>query len=85
MLKHTTFWSKIIASGLIILAVTWVVYNTFKSNISDDFEYTAQIKSVDNFYDSSKSEFTGQILSNTLFSYRVIEKKDKGLIIEKYF
>lgn len=53
--------------------------------IPKDFSYTADIVSYDDFYDAQAKEYKGPVLSNTAFSYRVIQVDAAALTIANKF
>lgn len=55
------------------------------TKIPDDFTYKASVFSIDNFYDETLQNFTGDTVSNTIFGYGVVGKKDRILLIRNYF
>lgn len=53
--------------------------------IPSSFSYTADVVSVDNFYDASRDEYAGEQYSQTIFSYDVVSKKGSNLEIKNTF
>lgn len=65
--------------GWVLIAVPYL------TKIPSDFSYTADIFSVDNFYDEEIKGFKGRQVANTNFSYNVTENDDGILIINNIF
>lgn len=53
--------------------------------IPDDFTYSADITSVDNFYDEKVSDFQGEQYSDTKFLYEVVGQSGSILTIKNTF
>ena len=53
--------------------------------LPDNFSYTANILSLDNFYDEAVQQFEGQHISKTTFSFEVIAKNPAYLTIQNSF
>jgi hypothetical protein len=53
--------------------------------IPTDFSYSADIKSIDTFYDVDRREFSPPISSNSIFSYTVNSKRNNILLIDNLF
>ncbi len=81
-----SFWS-VIASSLLLtgMIVMWACSDIFFKTIPNNFTYSANIISYDNFYNEEKHEFSGQILSATNFSYEVVNKNSDVFIIRNRF
>lgn len=50
-----------------------------------DFSYEADLLSIDNFYDEERNRYTGEQVSQTNFSYSVLEQREDVLLIENIF
>ncbi|MGB0166454.1 MAG: CHASE domain-containing protein, partial [Luteibaculum sp.] len=74
------------ASLLVILVLfsEWTALELTKP-ICPDFSYQADIFSIDNFYNEEEARFYGELVSNSKFSFQVIEKKEEGFVIENSF
>jgi len=79
------FWNLVVSFLLFAGMVIWSFSNNFSKAVPENFTYSTDIISYDNFYNEGKNEFSGQILSASSFSYQVIEKKDNVLIIKNRF
>lgn len=53
--------------------------------IPDNFVYSAEILSVDNFYNAALKKFQGEQISKTTFTYKTLLKKRNYLLIENLF
>ena len=81
-----TRWSLILAGILLAGTLFWyLMAGQLFPIIPDDFSYSANILSYDNFFDERKNDFTGEILSKTKYSYRVEKKEDHILTIRNIF
>lgn len=70
---------------LIFTAVWLVVIAPRLLQLNSKFVYEARVDSIDNFYDSNKKRYSGQQLSQTVFSYKVKEDKGNLLLIDNTF
>ncbi|OGT38708.1 MAG: hypothetical protein A3F11_03715 [Gammaproteobacteria bacterium RIFCSPHIGHO2_12_FULL_37_14] len=71
---------------LICIIPIWVLKLSYElKKIPSNFEYTADIFSLDNFYNEKLKRFEGERISKTYFKYRVIEKTATYLAIEVTF
>lgn len=71
---------------LFIFGILWSFILTPKFlSLDDDFKYTADILSVDNFYDKGKEQFSGEQISKTVFRYDVFAKQGNILLIRNVF
>lgn len=74
-------------SGVCLFALflwMWQVKPYF-GKLPADFSYQARVNSTDNFYDSNAKHYTGEIKSQSEFSYRVVERKENALVLENSF
>lgn len=77
----------IIAAFILLLMVpvwTSVVSENLKK-IPENFSYSANILSLDNFYDESAHKFQGSQISKTVFSYRLLKNNNQYTTIENKF
>jgi CHASE1-domain containing sensor protein len=82
----TKKFARLLAASLLFFAAIW--YGCFSAlilKIPSDFTYTADIASVDNFYDESNEAYMGPAYSVTQFSYQVLSSTDEGLVIQNVF
>ena len=78
--------AEIVLVLLLVLLPIWFYYLAPQlTKIEDDFQYKGIIFSQDNFYDSNKSIFSGEMISDTEHYYEVIDKQDGILIIKNVF
>lgn len=64
----------------------WVFFiSPFLLRISDNFSYTADMISVDDFYDEKLGDFSGEKYSKTDFSYEVVSQEGRILTIKNIF
>ena len=79
--------SPIIGLALLSLASIWFTLfaERYLENIPKDFQYTADIISTDNFYDSERKDFDGAIFSKTNFFYQAVEEHGKSITIRNVF
>lgn len=74
---------------MIFLAVSIVVWLVFVipqfEKLPVDFTYTADIFSLDNFYDESTQEFIGNQISKTRFSYEVVSVQGDVFVLKNAF
>ncbi len=79
--------NKFIVPGIVmLLAIIWLVAIAPELvKLPDDFNYSAAIFSIDNFYDPEKQDFGGQFASDSKFFYEVAGKQDGILIIKNVF
>lgn len=69
---------------LIVPLLRWVVY-PWVDKIPSDFNYDANIFSIDNFYNEKLLQYSGEQLSVTEFGYDVEKKVGSKLLIKNYF
>ena len=71
-----------LALVIIVILLVWILLLLPSLHkIPETFFYKADVLSTDNFYNEQTKEFSGDVLSKTLFSYEVISVKDNVLII----
>lgn len=71
---------------IIILLPLWSIWIAPQlTKLPDNFSYTAELLSLDNFFDEQANKFQGQQISKSSFSYNVINKTDNYLIINNQF
>lgn len=71
---------------LIVFVPIWRNFlSTLFKQIPSNFSYSADLISVDNFYDEERGQFLGEQISNSNFSYEVIAERDGALLMENYF
>lgn len=86
-MKKNVFRSTLIIliTLLAVLFCRWELL-PYVQKIPTDFSYSANVFSVDNFYDERERRFSGEILSVTKFSYSTIKKDEQGdLLIQNIF
>lgn len=72
--------------GLVLFLVLWVaVVSPYLTKIPKDFEYTANIFSLDNFYDQTAKKFLGEKRSVTTFTYETESQQDGVSEIKNIF
>ncbi|MBI2106251.1 DUF3068 domain-containing protein [Candidatus Woesearchaeota archaeon] len=76
--------------GVILLAIIpiWLLYFTpILLEVPSDFYYSANIFSIDNFYDPEIEDFSGQVNSEAAFFYEVVGEDDENdvLLIKNVF
>lgn len=83
------FRSKALLGGVALLIIfigVWALFIVPQLLALDDrFEYTAELTSVDNFYDETVGGYLGKQYSVTTFSYDVIDETDEGLVVRNIF
>lgn len=78
---------SLLIAGLLLLAIPLnylMEFYSFKA-FSEGFNYKANLISYDNFYDTLKHNFSGQILSNTNFYYDIEKRENDILIVNNVF
>lgn len=76
----------ILAGLLCIFALLWFfVLAPYILKIPSDFSYSADVTSVDNFYDETIEAFRGEQYSKTDFSYKVVSANGNQLVIKNTF
>lgn len=87
---HLLNWQRWVSAVCIIILllaipgwIYWVAPDLTK--IPDKFSYSANLLSVDNFFDEQANKFQGPQISKTQFSYTVIGKTSQYLIIKNIF
>lgn len=74
------------SSAFLVFAVLWRwAMAPYLLMIPEDFTYSADLESVDNFYNAEKDAYNGPQYSETTFSYQVMSSTEKGLEIENLF
>ncbi len=89
ILGNRQFRPRVLLAVLLPFAIpVWIFFAapTLKK-LPTDFRYTADIFSIDNFFDEAKQQFLGPQISKTKFTYEVAESKRSGnaLIIKNVF
>jgi signal transduction histidine kinase/CHASE1-domain containing sensor protein len=70
----------------IIFVPLWIYFLSPQVlKIPSDFNYTADVVSVDNFYDEVRGEYKGEQYSKTIFSYDVVSRDRNVLFIKNVF
>ena len=88
LLMRKSAWIFYFIIGLILLFAVpfWLLcIAPILEKIPTNFSYTADIFSLDNFYDENIKKFEGENISKTQFSYNVIDIKNNFLIIKNTF
>ena len=81
----TLFASGILgALGALFLAY-WFLLLPRLLRLPENFSYTAQVESIDNFYDHATQSFRGEQQSVTQFSYVTISADSRSSVIENLF
>ncbi len=75
----------IISVALLIVSLAWFIVSPKLNYIPQNFSYSADIFSVDDFYDETKQTFLGQQISKTIFAYETISAQDDILNIKGIF
>ncbi|MCX6755456.1 MAG: porin PorA family protein [Candidatus Nomurabacteria bacterium] len=86
--KKILFLSKsnILIFSIILFSIIWIFFLAPQIlKIPKDFSYKADVISVDNLYDKSSNEFSGESYSKTKFSYETISSSDNNLMIKNSF
>jgi putative tryptophan/tyrosine transport system substrate-binding protein len=82
--KHKRYWA--VALALLICVPLWLLFVVPSlTKLSSDFSYSADIISLDNFYDEEHMEYSGEQRSVTRFSYEKVEDKEVSLILSNIF
>lgn len=70
----------------LVLAPVWRLFLApFVLQIPKDFSFTADIVSVDNFYNAERGAFTGEQYSKTSYQYQVTETNGKNALVKNTF
>lgn len=84
--KLYVFDLKVITVILFLSIPTWkYLVAPQVEKLPTDFSYTAEIFSVDNLYDPETESYSGEILSNTTFSYNVLNVYKDAYDIKNIF
>jgi CHASE1-domain containing sensor protein len=76
----------IILVFIIIFVALWrYVITPSILSIPRDFNFSAKVISVDNFYDAERKVFNGDQYSKTEFSYKVLTKNKNNLVVKNLF
>jgi hypothetical protein len=87
-LKGKNIYRRAAIAGALIVVAALLWYRVVVPRvlmIPDDFSYTANVISVDNFYDEAAAEYRGEEYSQTVFSYAVVGKANGALRIKNTF
>lgn len=80
---HLPFYMAIV---FIAMIPTWLlIFAPELKKMPSNFKYSAEILSLDNFYDEKAKKFEGEHISKTLFYYKVSEIHPKYLVINNIF
>ena len=80
------FLQTLLAVGLLILVPIWSLYiapNILK--LSEDFSFTADVISIDDFYDEGRGQYSGGVYSATEYSYETVGFEDGVQMIVNRF
>jgi hypothetical protein len=78
--------SFVIVSIFLTAAALWQwVVVPIRAQLPSDFQYRAEIFSIDNFYNEIKQGFSGGAISVTNFSYDAVDKKDGVVLVKNVF
>ena len=72
-------------SALLLASVCRWVIAPYTQKFPRDFSYSANLFSIDNFYDEKEQRFSGEIFSVTKFTYEAVGSEDGTLIIRNVF
>ena len=76
----------ILAAFVLIASFIWVGFLVPQVNtIPKDFSYSAEMFSLDNFYDEANQRYYGEQRSETKFAYEVVGIKDGNLLVKNSF
>lgn len=79
-------WPLFVAAFFFVSALLWFwVIAPNLTKLPSNFSFSASIVSTDNFYDSSKREFAGDLYSNTTYRYETISENGGTLVIRNTF
>ena len=84
MTKYYSGWS-LLCIVFLLLGLIFYLMNSSFTYLDKRFSYNANIISFDNFYDVKNKRYTGEVLSNTRFSYQVDSSYSHTLIIKNVF
>ncbi len=89
-LIHVLNWQRWLSATcfflLILLLPIWILWIAPQfTKLSDNFSYSADLLSLDNFFDEHTNKFQGQEISKSSFTYKVIGKTANYLMIENHF
>lgn len=80
------YWKLVLILVWAVSVYAWYIFGVpYFQRLNEDFRYEADIYSVDNLYDEVNDEFSGEILSRTKFSYKVIKSDGDVREIENVF
>lgn len=85
MLVDSRWW---IGAGLLLLSIggVWAIFiGPTLTQIPENFTYTANLYSLDNFYDENINDFVGAYVSNSSFTYEAIRREGNTLRILNHF
>ena len=68
---------------LVLIPIWMLLVAPYLIKIPDDFRYSVDIISKDNFYDASTGSYSGEIGSDTFFSYEVISRRKNNVLLIK--
>lgn len=84
--QHTITRGMIAGCIALLSAATWSgIIAPRLLSMPGDFQYIAEVASMDNPYDERAQKFTGEKRSLTKFSYEVTEKKEGVLLVKNSF
>ena len=86
MTSRTRYLLGAVGVGLLAFAALWffIIFPEL-DKLHDDFSYTAEVISFDNFYDKETERFLGEQQSKTVFSYDVREILDGAITVANVF
>lgn len=87
-MKKTSFRksSFIVGLGTLLLTVVWSLVLAPKIlEMPDDFSFSADVVSIDNFYDEAREDYSGSIYSKTKYSYETVKSENDISTIKNIF
>lgn len=93
MLGNNAYYVRLLQRICLVFAVIFLIaipiwflwIAPYIKKIPDDFSYSADVLSLDNFYDEKTHKFEGEQISKTIFNYSVVGKKSDCLVIQNVF
>ncbi len=77
---------RVLFASLLLAAIPiwifWAAPNL--KRLPTDFRYTADIFSIDNFFDEAKQQFLGPQISKTKFTYEVVSSRRYSRFLSGY-
>ena len=83
---HVNLKQLFLGTAFLLAVPLWSWYIApYLTKLPSDFNFSAEVVSVDNFFDEERGEYAGGIYSKTNYYYEVLEATNERLIVKNIF